>query len=175
MKRYQTAKEYTYIAVFIAVTIAAQLVLSAIPGVEVVTVLFITYAFVFGAMRSVFAALAFSLVRQLVFGFFPNVLILYLAYYSLLSVTFGLLGKVLSPDFRGVTLLVGIACIFAVAFTAMDCVITPLYFGYSAGAWKSYFLASLPVMGTQALCVGVTMACLFLPLHRAFSFVKSRL
>ena len=73
-KRQNLGKDCAYIAVFVALTIAAQLCLSFLPGVEVVTVLFITFSFVFGCRRGVAAATVFSLLRQLIFGFFPTVL-----------------------------------------------------------------------------------------------------
>ena len=82
-KMVRSAKECTLVAVFVALLIAAQLVLSAVPSVEVVTVLFAAFAFSFGTCRALTAATAFSLLRQLVFGFFPTVLILYLIYYNL--------------------------------------------------------------------------------------------
>ena len=86
-----TAKECAYIAVFVALVISAQLVLSAIPGIEVVTVLFIAYAFTFGVVKGMFSATVFSLVRQLLFGVDLKVLVLYLIYYNFLTALFGIL------------------------------------------------------------------------------------
>ena len=80
-----SAKDCAYIAVFAALTIAAQLALSVLPGVEAVTVLFISFSFVFGIKRGVIAATAFTLLRQFVFGVFPVVLVLYLIYFNLLA------------------------------------------------------------------------------------------
>ena len=88
----RASKECAYVAVFAALLIAAQLCFAFLPGVEIVTVLFIAYSFVFGARRGVLSAVTFSLLRQLVFGFFPVVLILYLIYYPLLAFLFGFLG-----------------------------------------------------------------------------------
>ena len=75
---WRSGKECAYLAVFVALVIAAQLLLASIPGVEVVTLLLVTYSFVFGVRRGMIAATAFSLLRMLVFGFSPTVLILYL-------------------------------------------------------------------------------------------------
>jgi energy-coupling factor transport system substrate-specific component/cob(I)alamin adenosyltransferase len=77
----------------VAILVAAQLCFSMLAGVEVVTVLFVAYAFVFGWKRGVIAAVSFSLLRQLVFGFFPQVLCLYLVYYPLLTLFSGCWGK----------------------------------------------------------------------------------
>ena len=80
-----TAKECAYIAIFVALVIAAQMVLAVIPGVEFVTVLFVSYAFVFGWKRGVTAATVFALLRQFIFGFYPQVLVLYLLYFNALT------------------------------------------------------------------------------------------
>ena len=87
-----SAKELAYISVFVALLIAVQLILSFIPGVELVTVLFVAYSFSMGVRRGMLAATTFSLLRQLDFGFFPTVLVLYLIYFNLLCLLFGLLG-----------------------------------------------------------------------------------
>ena len=54
-----TAKELAQLAVFVALVIAAQFALSFIPGVEIVTLLFVVYAFTFGIYRGTLAATAF--------------------------------------------------------------------------------------------------------------------
>ena len=60
----RSAKECAYLALFVALQIAAQLLFSALPGVEIVTLLFISYSFVFGVRRGTLAATAFALLRQ---------------------------------------------------------------------------------------------------------------
>ena len=64
----RSAKECAYLAVFVALLIGSQLPFAALPGVEIVTLLFVTYAFVFGICRGMLAATAFSLLRQFVFS-----------------------------------------------------------------------------------------------------------
>lgn len=170
-----TAKECAYIAVFTALLIASQYVLSAIPNVEVVTTLFICYAFVFGARRAMVSATAFSLLRQLVFGFFPTVLILYLVFYNGLALAFGTLSKTRLKGVKLLVVTVLLACVCTACFTVLDNIITPVWYGYSAKATKLYFTASLPVMVTHIISCGVGVCLLFLPLTRAFSLVKTRL
>ena len=80
----RSAKEVARPAVFVAAVLAAQYVLSAVPFVEIVTLLFAVYAYSFGIARGVVAAVAFALLRQLLFGFYPVVLVLYLVHFSLL-------------------------------------------------------------------------------------------
>ncbi len=170
----RSAKECAYIAVFVAVLVAVQLVLSALP-VELVSVLFLSYAFVFGIRRGIAAATTFSLLRQFIFGFFPTVLILYLIYYNALALLFGGLGRICKKPVRLLAVIVVCACVCTVAFTLLDNLITPLWYGYSAEARSAYFYASLSFMLPQTAGVGVSAALLFLPLERAFRLVKRTL
>ena len=168
----RTSKECAYLAVFAALLIAAQICLAFLPGVEIVTALFIVYSFVFGVRRGVLAAVAFSLLRQLIFGFFPTVLILYLVYYPLLALLFGFLGGRVKQPVRSLWWLTVIACLCSIMFILLDDVITPLWFAYTKDAAKAYFVASLSVMLPQVACTAVTVALLFLPLERVFHLVK---
>lgn len=169
-----TAKTCAFTAVFVAMAIAGQFVLSVIPGVEIVTVLFCAYSFSFGVKNGMLGGTVFSLVRQLLFGFFPSVLILYLLYYNFLSLVFGLLGKKLRCNGKTFVVILFAACVCTAIFTLLDCVITPLWFAYSLKAAKGYFIASLPVMGAQVICAALTVGALFLPLERIFRLIVKR-
>ena len=169
----RASKECAYLAVFVALTIAAQLCLAAIPGVELVTVLFVSYSFVFGARRGILAGVAFSLLRSFVFGFFPTVLILYLVYYSLLPLVFGWLGGRVKNPLRSLWWLTLVACLCTAAFSMLDNIITPLWYGYTAKAARAHFFASFTVMLPQMVCTAVTVAVLFLPLQRVFRRIPS--
>lgn len=83
-----------------ALLIAAQYVFSFVTGVEIVTLLFVCFASVFGAVSGVFCAAAFSLLRCLVFGFSPQTVILYLLYYPFLAAVFGGLGRIKDETFN---------------------------------------------------------------------------
>ena len=160
----RSAKEIAFIAVFCALLIGGQFLFSFLPGVEVVTALLVCYSYVFGRVRGGIVAVAFSLLRQLVFGFFPSVLLLYLVYYPLLAFVFGSLGK----KGRRIWTVIVCALFFSTLFTGLDNLITPLWYGYSKKAALAYMVASLPVMGMQMLCSGVTVGVLFVPLTKAF-------
>ncbi|MBQ8886011.1 MAG: hypothetical protein IJY62_06560 [Clostridia bacterium] len=167
----RSAKEVAFPSVFVALTIGAQAVFAAVPGVELVTVLFVCYAFSFGVRRGIIAATAFSLLRCLVFGFTPTVIILYLIYYNLLAVVFGFVGfwaKGREGWQRFVFLAVPLACVCTVFFTLLDCVITPVWYRFTVGAAKAYFIASLPFMIPQVVFAGVSVGVLFVPLSGAF-------
>ena len=168
------AKECAYTAVFVAFTLVAQLAFSFVAGVEIVTLLFFAYAFVFGAKRGAIVGLVFPVVRQLLFGFFPSVLILYLVYYPLVSVVIGLLGRGGKP-LKKYPLILVFAVVLTATFTLLDDIITPLYYGLGWEQTRGYFYASLPVMCVQMVSAGVTVAVGFLPLCKAFGIIKGNL
>ena len=174
-----TAKELARIAVFVSLTVAVQYVLSALPGVELVTLLFAVFSFVYGAWRGIVSAVAFSLLRQCLFGFFPTVLLLYLLYYPLLAAAFGCLGRWLS-DWESshrktlftIVIAIVLACLCTVLFTVADNVLTPWLAAYTAKATELYWKASLPFLGAQLVCVSISVGVLFYPLVKALQALK---
>lgn len=92
-KKLSLSKEIAYIATTCALLLGGQFVFSFVVGVEIVTVILMSFSFVFGARRGVICAVAFSLLRCFIYGFYPTVVILYLIYYPMLALIFGLLGK----------------------------------------------------------------------------------
>ncbi len=168
-------KECAYLAVFVALVIAAQLCFSAVAGIEIVTLLFASFAFTFGKGRGMLAATAFSLLRMLVFGFFPQTLVLYLLYYNAFTFLFGTLGENMEAPLKRLWLIVLSACVATLIFSVLDVIINALWYAYSWGAIKVYALASLPVAAAQTACAAVSVGVLFTPLYKAFSLVKKGL
>ena len=167
-----SAKECAYLAVFVGLIIAVQVVLSWIPGVELVTVMFVSYAFSMGVKRGMIAATVFSFLRQFVFGFFPTVLVLYLVYFNALAFVFGVIGRKEGKRLWGIVLF---ACAGTVCFTLFDNLIGLVWYGYRGRVAKAYMLASLPFMIPQVICTAVSVAVLFQPLIRLFKGLKKRL
>lgn len=88
------SKKIAYIAVMTALLIGGQLALGFVAGIEVVTVLLLCFSCTFGVVCGMLTAVAFSLLRCFLWGFYPTVVILYLIYYPLFALCFGLLGKI---------------------------------------------------------------------------------
>ena len=162
------------VAVFTALLLAAQYALWFVKGVELVTVLLLVFSYRFGVRCGVLSAVAFSLLRCLLFGFFPNVVLLYLLYYPLFAACFGLLGNALHrrTGVRVQMLLTALAVLFTALFTLLDDAVTPLLYGYTREAALAYFLASLPTMAVQTVCAAVTVLLLFRPLLFVLKRVK---
>ncbi len=169
----KTAKDIALVSVYTALLIGGQFALSGISGVEVVTVLLLAFAYYFGIVRGLFVANAFSLLRCLIFGFFPNVIILYLAYYNLFVLVFGLLGRRFkkAANLKIFVVLTVTAVLMTVFFTALDDVISPVYYGFSAGAAKAYAIASLAAVIPQVICTFITVPLIAPVLLRVFCTV----
>jgi hypothetical protein len=167
-------KELALTATFVALLIGAQLALSFVAGVEVVTVLFATFCFFFGARRGMVVATVFSILRCFVFGFFPNVIILYLVYYNLFALIIGLIGWWLrrSISLKSLIIITVAAVILTACFTLIDNVITPLFYSFTKEAAKAYFLTSITTIIPQCVCALITVAVLFYPLCKAYNVVK---
>ena len=163
----RAAREIALVGLFTAVLLGGQFVLSMVAGVEVVTVLLAAFAYKFGVRRGLMVANAFILLRCFIYGFFPTVIILYLVYYNLFVLVFGLLGKKCG---KGALPIVTVAAvIMTMLFTLLDDIICPLFYGFSRDAAISYFYASLPVMLTQCACTLLTTLILFNPLIKIYS------
>lgn len=87
------AREIAAVAVMTALLIGGQLAMSALVGVEVVTVLLLCFSWAFGPRAGALAAVAFSLLRCFIWGFYPSAIVLYIIYYPLFALTFGALGR----------------------------------------------------------------------------------
>ena len=165
------AKEIPVHAMMVALLVVSQLALSAVPGVEVVTVLLAAYSAAWGPVRGVCVAVCFSLLRCLLFGFVPNVVVLYFIYFPLFAVALGLTGK-----FHGkkswIPILVG--TVMTPLLTLTDNVVTPLMTGLRGLRWRLYAYHSLPVVGTQTLCALITLIALYVPLKQVFLTIAKR-
>ena len=91
------AKKVAVCAVSVALLVALQFPFSMVPGVELVTVLLLCFCYAFGVFMGLITATSFSLLRCIIFGFDPSVVLLYLVYYNLFAVLFGILGKKTIP------------------------------------------------------------------------------
>ena len=158
------------ISIFTALLIGGQFALSAVSGIEIVTVLFVSFAYVFGAKRAIFVANVFSIVRCLIFGFFPSVIVLYLIYYNALALIIGQIGKKFNREYsikkHVVIVIVGLVATFC--FTLMDNLLAIVFYSFNYQTAVAYWYASVSTLIPQLICVAVTLALLFYPLYKLF-------
>ena len=70
------------VAMSVALLIAVQMALTAISGLELVTVILLCLCVCYGIRTGLAVATTFSLLRCFFFGFQVNVILLYLVYYK---------------------------------------------------------------------------------------------
>ncbi len=158
---------------FAALLVGAQFVLSGVAGVEIVTPLLLSFCLFFGPLPGVFVSTAFTFARCLFFGFHPPAVILYLVYYNLFAVLFGLLGRRLGnkPRVPAYVLLTVLAVVCTALFTLLDDLITPLFYGFTGKQMYAYFLASFAIMVPQCICTALTVPCLLPPLLTVYHYL----
>ena len=129
------------------------------------------FCYSFGIKSGVLIATVFSLLRCFIFGFFLNVIVLYLVYYNLFALFFGWLGMRLSRKISFWTTVTAVvsAVVFTVFFTLLDDIVTPLIFGFGLEAARVYFFASLYTVIPQTVCAALTVAVFFAPLTSVIS------
>lgn len=139
-----SAKELSFVAAMTALFIGAQYVLSFSYGIEIVTVLLLTFSYVFGVRSGMLSATAFSLLRCFVFGFFPNVLILYLVYYNAFAFVCGACGKLRRDSLKRIATaaVFSLIALFCAYFIFFPLPISPLKKNFiSALLWILFFLS----------------------------------
>lgn len=158
-----SAKKIILPGVFTALLIGGQLALSGISGIEVVTVLLLTFVYKYGIGQGLLVANSFSLLRCFIFGFIPNVILLYLIYYNIFVLVFGFIGKTFRHEYsiKKHVVVVFVAVIMTALFTITDNVLTPLIYGFTANTAKAYFVASLYTVIPQIVCTFATVLIIF--------------
>ena len=170
-------KTLAIIGLYTALLIGAQIALFSIAGVEIVTVLFTAFCFYFGRWKGMAVGTAFSILRILIFGFMPNVVLLYLIYYNLFALVIGsIIDNVyimpLVSAFIGMILVVVAVAILTIFFTILDNFITPLMYSYGMEAFKAYFVASIATVIPQTICAILSVSLIFPPLIKVFEKIK---
>lgn len=113
-----TTRRIAASAVMVALLIAMQYVLQFVVGVELVSVLLLCFCYTFGVWCGLMTATAFSILRCLLFGFSPNVVVLYLVYYNLFALVFGIAARRRPPVWLCpvlLAILAALCCYFAAA------------------------------------------------------------
>lgn len=170
----RATREIAIIGAFTALLIGGQLALSAVSGVEIVTVLLLCFSYYFGIRRGLAVATAFSLLRCFIFGFFPSVIILYLVYYNLFALIIGFAGNKLNRRVTAKTVIIlcVLAGVLTVCFSLIDDIITPLMFGFNGEQAFAYFISSFTAMIPQTICAVITTAVFTFPLVKLFSAIR---
>ena len=151
---------------------AVKLALSALPNIELVSLLLALYGYVFG-LSGVLAAFVFVAAEILIWGLSTWV-ISYLIYWPILALLFWLIGKRISNRFA----LAGIAAVMTFLFGVLTSLVdVGLLTGYWDNFWKRfsiYYLRGAWFYVTHIACNIVTFLTLFKPLEKLFQRLKKQ-
>ena len=156
---YMRARDIALIPLLSASITVGKLALSFIPNVEIVTMLFIIYTVTFGLKRSLLAAVLFSTIEILIYGFSTWVLGYYLIWPLLIIVT-GLLKDRLKSEFG----YAAIAGIFGFLFGAFFAVFESFFYGWAYGF--TYWLRGILFDVVHGVSNYIVVLLLFKPLSR---------
>ena len=163
-----TAQSLAYIALFAATLTGGKLALSAVPNIEIVTILILAYGSVFGVFYVLPATLIFCAVETMIYGFGTWV-VSYFIYWPALGV--------LAAVLRALILGVAATAFFGVLTTSVDVVFVcinqktaSVFFKYFAA---KYMLGIWFYVAHIASSVVSTLV-LYSPLCRILSKIKSK-
>lgn len=132
-----TTKELVLISILSATLTSGKLVLSFIPNVEIVTLLFIVYTLVFGRRRALMVSVVFTTTEILFWGFSTWLIVYYIIWPVLILVTSALRTRI-----RGEYGLAVIAGLFGLTFGFHFAVVESFFYGLSYGA--VYWVRGIP-------------------------------
>ena len=163
------SRTITICALMVALLISVQFCLSFVYGAELVTVLFVSFCYVYGVRKGLIVATVFSIARCIIFGFFVNVIILYLVYYNFVAIIFGLLNKhkkVFSVVAPLLLLFVAILCLYyaicgvpiSLIYQTRVSIMLWILFGICVCIFISYLIARLVSLNGKAKEISIIVA-----------------
>ena len=173
-KGYFTAKTIALVGIAAATAECGKLALSFLPNVEVVTLLFALYGYVFGLL-GVASAVVFVAIEPLIYGFGPWI-ITYIIYWPLVATVFMLLGR---AKLRSRWLMTGVAVLLTLFFGVLSSLIdVAVLMGFTKSFWSNlalYYARGLVFYAVQIACNAVLFPILFEYLARKLAIIKRRM
>ncbi|NLW22986.1 MAG: hypothetical protein GXY88_07020 [Tissierellia bacterium] len=121
-------RDIALIGILSAIMTAGKLVLSFIPNIEIVTLLFIVYTVTFGVKKGLLISLIFSTTEIFLYGFSTWLLGYYIVW-PLLVIFTGLMNKRIKSEYGYATL----GAIFGYTFGALFAVVESFFYGPAYG------------------------------------------
>ena len=167
------AKAIALVGVTAATVECGKLVLSALPNIEVVTLLLALYGYVFG-WYGVLSALVFVSIEPLIYGF-GTWLPAYLIYWPLVALVFMLLGKIkLKNRWLITAVAVGMTFLFGLLTSLIDVGLLSGNFDNFLYRFGSYYARGIPFYAIQLACNAVLFPCFFLFLSDKLAVMRRR-
>ena len=169
-----SAKAVSLVGIMAATVECGKLALSALPNVEVVTLLLAVYGYTFGYL-GVAAAFVFVLIEPLIYGFGPWV-VSYFIYWPLVAFVFCVLGrKKIRSRIITTAVAVGLTILFGMLSSVID---VALYLGVNVHFFSNlglYYIRGIVFYGVQIACNAVLFPLLFEFLVRKLGIIKGRM
>lgn len=167
------AKAIALVGVTAATVECGKLVLSALPNIEVVTLLLALYGYVFG-WYGVLSALVFVSIEPLIYGF-GTWLPAYLIYWPLVATVFMLLGKIkLKNRWLITAVAVGMTFLFGLLTSLIDVGLLSGNFDNFLYRFGLYYVRGIPFYAIQLACNAVLFPCFFLFLSDKLTVMRRR-
>jgi len=152
-------RDIALISLLSASITAGKFVLSFIPNVEIVTLLFIVYTVSFGLKRSLLVSVVFVTTEILIYGFSTWVIGYYFVWPVLILVTWMMKSRIKSE--YGYAAIAGIhGCLFGAYFAVVE----SIFYGWAYGF--SYWLKGILFDGIHGASNYIIALLLFKPLSR---------
>lgn len=159
-------KDIVLISLLSASITSGKLVLSLVPNVEIVTLLFILYTIVFGIKNTLFVSIIFSTTEVFIYGL--NIWsIFYFIVWPLLIIATHFINKKFNSEYTFAVL----ALIFGLSFGFLAAVIESLFFGLSFGI--AYFLRGIVFDIVHGVSNFIVVLLLFNPLKKLLLYLKN--
>lgn len=172
IKYIYSAKAVALVGIMAATLECGKLVLSALPNIEIVTILLALYGYVFG-WYGVIAAAVFVCIEPLIWGF-GSWVITYVIYWPLVALAFMLLRK---KGVKNRWLLTAVAVGMTVFFGILSSVVdSAFYFGINENYFANlgiYYLRGVVFYAVQIACNAALFPTLFLFLSKKLTIIKT--
>lgn len=162
------ARDIAIIGLLSASITTGKLVLSFIPNVEIVSLLFIVYTIIFGIKRSIIISIIFSTTEIFIYGFSTWLLVYYLVW-PMLIIIIHFAKKTVKTEYGYAT----IAGLFGLFFGAFFAVAESFFYGYAYGL--TYWVRGIPFDILHGVSNFIIVLFLFNPTIKAMTYVYKSL
>lgn len=158
-------KDIVLIGLLSSTLTSGKLVLSFIPNVEIVTLLFILYTIVFGIKNTLFVSVIFSATEVAIYGLNIWSIFYFIVWPLLIISTY-----IISKKFKSEYTFAVVALIFGLSFGFIAAIIESLFFGISFGI--AYFIRGIVFDIVHGVSNFIVVLLLFNPLKRVLLYLE---
>jgi len=159
------AKDIALIGLLSASITSGKLMLSFIPNVEIVSLLFIVYTVTFGFKRSILVSIIFSTTEILIYGFSTWLLVYYFIWPILVTFTH-IIKRIIKNEYGYAT----VAGVFGLSFGLIFAIVESFFYGYAYGL--TYWIKGIPFDIIHGVSNFIVVLLLFNPLTKTMTYIS---